>query len=486
MAALGTINTILHRLPSLTVSNRRVRLGWAVVLPMLVSSCAGLRYRSVTADVMHNFQRNLEEFDRLAPAPFPRQPGYLATQDGIVLDMPPWAERAGLQRGDQIISINKIEVRDREERARVIRRITEESFSLGVNRAGAPVSVTLPCRDARAVWSAERSYLTAGAAGDWDTCDRGVAEDMRLVGMPTPSSTWSVYQCALGRNRSRGQLTDAREANLLYQYNLLLLRHGRYAQRVFDANRGAILTNVSYLRRAGYQSLGDDLQAQLDSTERERGNTRLPTRQPPVKEAATRGTGFLVRPDGTVLTAFHVVANATDISVICPGHRATQAALAHGSRNNDIAVLRSDELHGMPYLSLAAARSARPGDSVFTVGFPATQLLGTEPKFAAGSISALSGPGGEPSVMQTTVPVQPGNSGGPVVNDDGFVVGIVTSSAAVATFLRVTGTVPQNVNWAVRSEYAAPLFEAVATAKARDRRDAIERVLSATCMIDAR
>jgi S1-C subfamily serine protease len=114
---------------------------------------------------------------------------------------------------------------------------------------------------------------------------------------------------------------------------------------------------------------------------------------------------------------------------------------------------------GLTYIPLAPARSLRIGEPIFTVGFPATNLLGEEPKFTDGSASSLSGPGGDAIFFQMTVPIQPGNSGGPVINDAGLVVGVVTSTAAIRPFLSATGTLPQNINWAVKSEYALPLFD---------------------------
>jgi S1-C subfamily serine protease len=121
------------------------------------------------------------------------------------------------------------------------------------------------------------------------------------------------------------------------------------------------------------------------------------------------------------------------------------------------------------------------------VGFPVTVLLGLEPKFTDGSVSALSGVGGESSLLQVSVPVQPGNSGGPLLNDRGEVVGIVTSSAAVAHFLQASGTLPQNVNWAVKSEYAAMLFDAppAGPAPTEHRVEAVTRAMKATCLIEA-
>ena len=112
-------------------------------------------------------------------------------------------------------------------------------------------------------------------------------------------------------------------------------------------------------------------------------------------------------------------------------------------------------------------------------------VLGAEPKFSDGAISSLSGPGGEITFLQTTVPVQPGNSGGPLVSEQGEVVGIITASAAIVPFIKASGTLPQNVNWAVNAIFAAPLVPKVAAQKQMPgkRKEIIERVRKSVVLI---
>jgi len=138
------------------------------------------------------------------------------------------------------------------------------------------------------------------------------------------------------------------------------------------------------------------------------------------------------------------------------------------------------------YLPLGESRAVRLGQSVFMIGFPAVELLGPEAKFSEGSISSLSGPGGEAFFLQTTVPVQPGSSGGPLIDGNGNVIGVVTSSAAIRPFLAATGSLPQNINWAVKIDHVRPLFDSLKALPAtRDRGESIDRARSATCLIQA-
>ena len=196
-----------------------------------------------------------------------------------------------------------------------------------------------------------------------------------------------------------------------------------------------------------------------------------------------QGTGFLVRPDGLILTAWHVVKDARRIGVRCEGREQVFATLAERSPTLDLALLQTP-LTDMPYLSTAPARSARKGDPVFTIGYPAALELGPEPKFSEGTISALSGSERDGVRMLVTVPIQPGSSGGPVIGVDGAVVGIVTATQTEKQFFSETGGLPQNLNWAVKVEYATPLFDLPRPQPpSASRTEAIERASRALCIV---
>jgi len=178
----------------------------------------------------------------------------------------------------------------------------------------------------------------------------------------------------------------------------------------------------------------------------------------PPEEVKASGTCFAVDSSGLVITSNHVVASAKRITVRLADGSQTSARILQVAEANDLALLRV-ERNTPSFLSIARPRSVSVGDQVFTIGFPTTTILGSEPKFTEGSVSALSGVGGEASFLQISVPVQPGNSGGPLVNDRGEVVGIIAATAAIEPFLKASGTLPQNVNWAVKAEYAQLLFD---------------------------
>lgn len=187
------------------------------------------------------------------------------------------------------------------------------------------------------------------------------------------------------------------------------------------------------------------------------GYRKEPTKEPSEEHRASTGTGFAISSIGILVTAYHVVEGATNIEVKFAGERWMPAMLVRYSRSTDVAILQIENTLST-CLSLKSANTLRVGDFVFTMGFPVVELLGTEAKYTDGKISSLSGVEREDSLMQITVPIQPGNSGGPLVTSDGYVVGLITSTTAVKYFYAITETLPQNINWAVKSDYILPLL----------------------------
>jgi S1-C subfamily serine protease len=99
------------------------------------------------------------------------------------------------------------------------------------------------------------------------------------------------------------------------------------------------------------------------------------------------------------------------------------------------------------------------GEEVFTIGFPNIQMQGVAPKYTDGKISSLAGMQDDPSEYQISVPVQPGNSGGPLCDAGGQVVGIVVARINDIAVLQASGVMPQNVNYAVKSRHAWRLLQ---------------------------
>jgi hypothetical protein len=94
----------------------------------------------------------------------------------------------------------------------------------------------------------------------------------------------------------------------------------------------------------------------------------------------------------------------------------------------------------------------RAGDAIVALGYPLAGLLATTANLTVGNVSALAGLGDDSRYLQISAPVQPGNSGGPLLDGSGHLVGIVTGKLNAAFAIRITGDIPQNINFALKAE----------------------------------
>jgi hypothetical protein len=151
-----------------------------------------------------------------------------------------------------------------------------------------------------------------------------------------------------------------------------------------------------------------------------------------------------------------VVENCTKITVRSSS-AASAAVLVARDEKNDLAVVRSK----LPLSSVATFREGAPvraGDAVVALGYPLSGLLATTANLSVGNVSALAGLGDDSRYLQISAPVQPGNSGGPLLDASGHLVGIVTAKLD-ARVARFTGDVPQNVNFALKAEVARTFLD---------------------------
>lgn len=176
------------------------------------------------------------------------------------------------------------------------------------------------------------------------------------------------------------------------------------------------------------------------------------------------GTGFLITHDGYLVTSHHVVEGCAKVRV----HTSAgllDAVLVRVDTASDLALLKiAGNFHALPVIS---SRTTRLGAMVATVGFPNIGLQGFEPKLSKGDISSLAGIQDDVRNFQISVPVQPGNSGGALFDEHGNVVGVIRAQLSQKAALETTGTLAQNVNYAVKSSYLLSFLESVPAASNR-------------------
>ncbi len=176
------------------------------------------------------------------------------------------------------------------------------------------------------------------------------------------------------------------------------------------------------------------------------------------------GTGFFISDDGFLVTNEHVVNNASNIRLVT-SEGTIDAKVVQADADNDLALLKATGKFSP--LPIATSRAVRLGGTVATVGFPDPTLQGFAPKLAKGEIASLSGAGDSPRYFQISVPVQPGNSGGALVDERGNVVGVVSAKLDASVALAISGALPENVNYAVKSSFLLSFLESVPAVSAK-------------------
>jgi S1-C subfamily serine protease len=178
--------------------------------------------------------------------------------------------------------------------------------------------------------------------------------------------------------------------------------------------------------------------------------------QAPPNQAArnvSTGSGFIIAAD-RVMTNEHVVNGCNRIILRTPEGRwlaATPPARVDAAL--DLAVLAVPGLPG-PILPFRAGPPVRRGEGVVAYGFPLAGLLSSDPKLTRGEVNGLAGIADNRNQIQISAEVQPGNSGGPLLDMQGHIVGVVVSKLNAQRMAQRTGDIAQNVNFAVRSEAA--------------------------------
>jgi hypothetical protein len=173
---------------------------------------------------------------------------------------------------------------------------------------------------------------------------------------------------------------------------------------------------------------------------------------PPGAHAQTvrTGTGFAVSVRTLIVTNAHVVKGCRSLRVLQDGAAEPARLLAFDDRA-DLAVLRTD-LQTHKVAALRVQPPVRLGEDVVTFGFPLSGSLSKEGNLTTGNVSALAGLKDDPTHLQITAPVQPGNSGGPLMDEAGNVIGVVTSKLDALKLAQRIGDIPQNVNFAIKAQ----------------------------------
>lgn len=217
-------------------------------------------------------------------------------------------------------------------------------------------------------------------------------------------------------------------------------------------------------------------------------------RRPHAFELVATGTGFAVSTNGYFLTNYHVVKDVVDkpgqvrIKMDESGEEIT-TRIVKTDRKTDLALLKAEGT--FEPVRFSPDGNVKLGESVVALGFPQVDLQGKSIKATTGSISSENGIKDEVQWFQMSAPIQPGNSGGPVVNAIGEVVGVTVAQLNEERVTKLTGRTPQNVNYAIKAAYATAFLDSTKCAgqyrrergSAGGMKEAIAQVRKSTALV---
>lgn len=215
--------------------------------------------------------------------------------------------------------------------------------------------------------------------------------------------------------------------------------------------RQCMVEQIDKIRKLGFDKTAEQLLSELDAKiegNRVAGN----------EQHVVTGTGWVVSPSH-IVTCWHVVKNAKKISCEFSDGVSIGLSLVATDKANDIAVLKIADARKLCDILPVRSKPLKISEPVFTIGYPLASILGQSQKYTEGTVSAVSGIDNDVRFYQISVPIQPGNSGGALVNSNGEVVGIISSGLNAVKTVGATGSIPQNVNYAIKARYLTALLD---------------------------
>lgn len=231
-----------------------------------------------------------------------------------------------------------------------------------------------------------------------------------------------------------------------------------YSTRFYMGNKRKVETFATYqpqgILKVDLTQVGTDEVSFIKLYPIMQSSAQQPSQTKPSNSVVASGTGFIISRDGYIATNNHVIAGSNRITVdMLKNDKVVQyeAEVVVTDAANDIAIIKIEDEAFIPFnkLPYTIESNINIGADVYTIGFPLNDVMGSNYKVTNGIISAKTGIDDDIRKYQITVPIQPGNSGGPLINKNGNIVGITSSRLNG----NAVGTKVENVNYAVKSLY---------------------------------
>lgn len=320
-----------------------------------------------------------------------------------------------------------------------------------------------------ALGAEQRNVLRARAYSNWEAIQQEVASMQELyvmisrayeiVGI-TDSRLGSLASAYNSASRSRGPDYEMEDAFVQYNWERedLIREVVEWEKEYYRLNEYLTKNYPEIEKRVEeIKRLDDSLPAEVRVAEATVNWDAALDPPAPSEEAGGLGTGFVVA-RGIVMTCAHVVRGGTRVTVLSGGGARHDAKINTLDMGNDWALLEVNGLESEPIP--VSVDKPNVGATIYCIGYPLGGIKdSTDPIVGSGNIAALQRLDGDQRFMQITAPVNPGNSGGPVLDQYGRWVGIVSQKLNDMETLKAAETVTQGVNFAVKASFIQPLVQ---------------------------
>lgn len=381
----------------------------------------------------------------------------------LITDLPLEHLKAGLQVGDRVIAISGNQFADNFDSLFKELLITRGQSSVWkIVRNNEEKSLTINCPVSRADYYRVVSEIFSLIKKDKPKeCLKKINKSKSNFILN--NQFWLLHSQCTRRLLAKKELSKEQYAYELYMRNVSLINENFSRYKLYQNKNDiipkverledALLASISFLNKYNHEHYAQNLEerfarrlSELNIKGDEKGGTKLPNRSTPTAkpEPISTGTAFYISKDGHLATNYHVIDGCSSIR-----HGDEELEVAAKDTVNDIAILKSKK--SVTKFAQISTSQPKLSDKVRVYGYPLTSLLGESLSVTSGEVSSLSGFKGDFSQFTISAPIQPGNSGGPIVNDKNEVVGIVVSTLDNIALANQRGFTSQNVNFGIRA-----------------------------------
>jgi len=303
--------------------------------------------------------------------------------------------------------------------------------------------------------NADHSWIIGAADPAWQFHDR---QSVTLI-LTFDGQAQFEIQGAATREAVVGKLPS--QAINAWRKSRLLVATANKQTLQFDlAAAGNVVPSIEYcvdkINTNGIASAGDfsNPKAKPSTAKASAKSDDEPAEKPsePDKLVSVSGSGFVVSRNAYIVTNNHVVADCVgDIHGNLVGQAPVKLRVVSADEENDLALLQGTKKFKEKDIATIRASAVNSGDQVVAIGYPLHGLLTSDLTVTTGIISSLAGLHNDTRFLQISVPVQPGNSGGPLHDNSGNIVGVVSAKLDALRMVKATGDIPQNINFAIKT-----------------------------------